>query len=275
MFPNILTGMKPLETSHGVLPPGCFHRELYINVCLRIIMPLRKIANAGLGCGKTVETSLHVLRDCVAAKRVWDSVIIANDRSKFYTRPLQVWLQSGVGGKLFTPNLLHNIYDVAYLFCASVWEIWKSRNLVIFQSKSVSTSHVLFKACMFASHHVDAFGLHRKYARSGQWVKPKFEWFKLNTDGGSSSALGKSVAGGLCRDANGKWCWGFTACLPFCDVLTVETFALKIDLNYAWEKRLPQVEIEVDSSVLRSLLLRETVFADMALKGLIEECVHN
>ncbi|KAL6556182.1 hypothetical protein OROGR_005470 [Orobanche gracilis] len=116
-------------------------------------------------------------------------------------------------------------------------------------------------------------GLHRKYARSGQWVKPKFGWFKLNTEGGSSSALVKSVAGGLCRDANGKWCRGFTACLPFCDVLTAEAFALKIGLNYAWEKRLPQVEIEVDSSVPMSLLLRETVLADMTLKELVEECV--
>ncbi|KAH1056309.1 hypothetical protein J1N35_034374 [Gossypium stocksii] len=81
------------------------------------------------------------------------------------------------------------------------------------------------------------------------WSPPETSWIKLNSDG-AVSTIGQSASiGGVLRDSNANWFWGYTMSFDKESVFKVETRAMLEDLFIAWE-RVQKVEVECDNALL-------------------------
>ncbi|MBA0683607.1 hypothetical protein Goari_025250, partial [Gossypium aridum] len=77
------------------------------------------------------EDVLHVLRDCLAARTIWDKLILQQSLSRFYTGSLLDWMTNNLQNRL---TLSLDGVDWSCLFRIIAWHIWKNYNLFIFQS---------------------------------------------------------------------------------------------------------------------------------------------
>jgi len=67
------------------------------------------------------------------------------------------------------------------------------------------------------------------------WSPPRVGWFKLNTDGASRGNPGLAAAGGVVRDGDGNWCYGFSN-IGICSAPLAELWRAYYGLNIAWER---------------------------------------
>ncbi|KAL3823999.1 hypothetical protein ACJIZ3_020028 [Penstemon smallii] len=97
-----------------------------------------------------------------------------------------------------------------------------------------------------------------------KWTKPKYDWFKLNTD----------ASGGLIRDHRGEWMIGFTAKLETSDITLAELHAVREGLKLALEEGLTKVIIETDSEQAVDLIKNPNKVnpRNISLRSKIEEC---
>ncbi|KAL8161149.1 hypothetical protein V2J09_012638 [Rumex salicifolius] len=82
------------------------------------------------------------------------------------------------------------------------------------------------------------------------WVPPRIGWLKLNVDGAVKRPDSKGAAGGVMRDADGKWVCGFTANLGITLIVESELWGVFLGLKMAWERNAPQVEVESDLKIV-------------------------
>lgn len=112
-------------------------------------------------CGYHYEDMLHILRDCIAAKDVWNQAFICNLSSQFFSLNLQDCILSNV-----QDNSVVLVGDTmwACLFGIIIWRPWKNRNLFNFQDKSWSSSEIIKASCCWASH---CSSTHKDFLRNG------------------------------------------------------------------------------------------------------------
>ncbi|MBA0871041.1 hypothetical protein Goshw_020529 [Gossypium schwendimanii] len=91
-------------------------------------------------CGNSVESIIHVLRDCSKARGLWKQIIPKSISMQFFSVMLLDWI----------PLNLMNEFDLAYtevewqsLFGIICWNLLKQRNLWIFQGEDVDLRHIL------------------------------------------------------------------------------------------------------------------------------------
>lgn len=93
------------------------------------------------------------------------------------------------------------------------WFLWRRRCKFIFEDT--------FELWQLVLHHVasvdnvlrESIGSSptRLGSRWVRWRTPSDGWMTLNVDGSSLGNLGRAGAGGMVRDAAGKWKFGFSA----------------------------------------------------------------
>ena len=93
---------------------------------------------------------------------------------------------------------------------------------------------------------LDKFGLLSIDPVNHCWTKPPPGYLKLNVDG--SFLDGHASFGGILRDNDGTWIWGFAGAFPTADALEAELMAIRTDLHVLLDKRISRVLIETDSS---------------------------
>ncbi|CAJ2637225.1 unnamed protein product [Trifolium pratense] len=96
-------------------------------------------------CNQEIETTLHCLRDCDFAVRLWHSIGFT-DQAFYRENDLYNWLRIGIQGKS------------VFMFLAAVWWLWRARNLLCLANELVSLitlrmwtenyAHLLFR-CFF------------------------------------------------------------------------------------------------------------------------------
>lgn len=111
----------------------------------------------------------------------------------------------------------------------------------------------------------------KKGANSYKWKKPSKGWLKLNVDGSVFARVNRGAAGGLLRDEEGVWQWGFVADIQCPTVLESEIEAIRIGLSIAWERRVQKIEVESDSKEAISLVMDQQIL-NHPLQQKIEEC---
>ena len=84
-------------------------------------------------CGNIVECTIHALRDCPGAKRVWTELGISSTNQAFYDFPLLEWLKSSCNSSEFSSQ---PCIPWKMLFPQALWLIWLQRNKVIFRDGS-------------------------------------------------------------------------------------------------------------------------------------------
>ena len=84
-------------------------------------------------CRREPKTVLHALRDCSQPKAIWIQLGVKLTNQGFWLTNLQDWLN--VNGKIRTSYVFGKPpWNVVYPF--AVWNIWKSRNNVVFNWKN-------------------------------------------------------------------------------------------------------------------------------------------
>ncbi|KAH7842706.1 hypothetical protein Vadar_008282 [Vaccinium darrowii] len=104
---------------------------------------------------------------------------------------------------------------------------------------------------------LDGRSVQRKF-KEVSWTKPKPKpgCFKLNTDGASKGNPEASSCGGIIRDSEGKWIYGFHRDMGFASSLKAELWALRDGLVIATHVGFLEnkLEAEVDATAVLKLI---------------------
>ncbi|MBA0874014.1 hypothetical protein Goshw_010368, partial [Gossypium schwendimanii] len=163
------------------------------------------------------EDVLHVLRDCLTARTIWNKLIPEGKLSKFYIGSLANWMTENLQNHL---NISLDGVDWPCLFGIIAWHIWKNCNLLIFQGISYSNDKI---------------------------IKFPSSWVYLRTDGSIRLDEEFAAAGGYVCDHNGGWIIGFCRYLGNCTVTEAELWGILNRLNLLLERRLEKVSIQTNS----------------------------
>ncbi|OIT39872.1 putative ribonuclease h protein [Nicotiana attenuata] len=91
-----------------------------------------------------------------------------------------------------------------------------------------------------------------------RWIPPRINYYKLNTDGATSSAMDTDGIGGVIRNHMGDWMVGFAGAVPHVHCITAELQALIKGLSIAIQVRLLPLEVEIDAKEVTTLMSSET-----------------
>lgn len=68
------------------------------------------------------------------------------------------------------------------------------------------------------------------------WSSPPEPFIKVNVYGALDPVSGNLGAGGLARDSNGYWLWGFAKKVGTGSVLKAELYAILFYLVFSWQR---------------------------------------
>ncbi|CAA0836345.1 Peptidyl-prolyl cis-trans isomerase PASTICCINO1 [Striga hermonthica] len=142
-------------------------------------------------CGLEEETSLHVVRDCLLAKTVWNRLLLEAVSSQFFNLPLDHWLEL---------NLLHGA-DIGHMwdrtFGVVVWKMWQWLESYLKSILSAGTVYLIY-----ANSNIDFqtfqiitedLGVLKKVKEEGQgWEQPR-EPYEVKAWISGKSADGKMI----------------------------------------------------------------------------------
>ncbi|OIT40116.1 putative ribonuclease h protein [Nicotiana attenuata] len=103
---------------------------------------------------------------------------------------------------------------------------------------------------MAASQHTHP----KKVPLNLKWIPQKPNYYKLNTDGATSSETDADEIGGVIRNHLGAWMVGFAGQVPHVHCITTELHALIKGLSLALEMQLIPLEVETDAHEVITLL---------------------
>ena len=114
---------------------------------------------------------------------------------------------------LYQNNLKFHGVRWSQLFIFICWFIWKWRNKIIFYADfkgPYNASSIIFDYLLeWNNANLKPLSTASSKTEFLCWQKPPTGMFKLNVDG-SRNAAGMIGAGGVIRDCDGNWCFGFS-----------------------------------------------------------------
>lgn len=166
-------------------------------------------------CSGENETLMHCLRDCPGAKRIWDRLDFGGN-SFFQEHDVLIWLKQGATG----PN--------DKMFIACVWWVWKARNSMCFSNEVTPFHRLLLSILNLAATFKACFSNDKKdiaETRLISWLQQDREGVIINVDGSSLGNPGPAGFGGLARNPDGVWLFGFSGNIGHAEVLKAELSA--------------------------------------------------
>jgi len=206
-------------------------------------------------CKGGVETILHVLRDCPSMSGIWSRIVPRRKQQAFFTKSLFEWLFENLCEQV---NVEEGPWST--MFALAVWWGWKWRCGNIFGENRRCRDRVRFvrdlaKEVSAANQQLVTQGGRRSRVEIlVGWEKPLLGWLTVNTDGDSRGNPGLAAAGGVLRDHEGRWCGGFSLNIGRCSAPMAELWGVYYGLHFAWERKAPQVVLEVDSAIVVEFL---------------------
>ena len=100
-------------------------------------------------CGQEKDDVIHVLRDCVVAKRIWNHLVPGMFKQSFFSLNLRAWLCFNLG----KAGINKVVDEWACLFGVAVWKIWFWCNQFIFTHNL--SSHTMPLAALRWSRKLD------------------------------------------------------------------------------------------------------------------------
>jgi ribonuclease HI len=215
-------------------------------------------------CLTELETIIHALHDCPNALGVWDRIIEVADREAFYSLNWYTWLLNNL--RFNHPSSKRKFWGIE--FGIVLWQIWKERNHRIFSSSTspyTSTVQVIRRLMGDVIHSMvgeSGFKDNTKQRVCIGWRYPPIDWVKINVDGCSKGNPGLVGAGGVIRDAMGRWIVGFALNIGICTSVGAELWAITNGLKLAWSKGFRKIILESDSSLAVDLITKNKIFID-------------
>lgn len=214
-----------------------------------------------------MELILHVLRDCPLSFDLWRSFCFV-ENSFYVNQDIVSWLHLGVTG------------SNSPLFTASIWWNWRARNLIVIANEAFP----LFKLRMEVLKLVDSISLYNitmnmQCTRVTRWISchpSREDCIVLNVDGSCIGNPGAAGMGGVIRNTNGDWLWGFTSYLGHQDNLFAELMAMNKGLLLAWDQGYRQVVCYSDSLLAIHLVQGpfNQLHAYATVIQNIKDCIH-
>ncbi|KAH9680279.1 putative ribonuclease H protein [Citrus sinensis] len=186
-------------------------------------------------CGYAVEDTAHALRDCVTSRRIWNMLLAGRENVSFFTLPTRDWIFTNIQGTGKVVNEESMVRDIR----VRVEEIL--RTFEAFQSDSGLRVQNMFG-----------------------WLPPRLPYYKLNSDGAKKGS-GLVGAGGLIRDATGRWHGGLCMNIGICSVTIAELWGLYQGLILAWQMGIILLVVEIDSLCVTQLLNKKSLNATLSL----------
>ncbi|KAK8975249.1 hypothetical protein V6N11_046719 [Hibiscus sabdariffa] len=218
----------------------------------------------------------HVLRSCTVAKGVWTRLLPPARWESFFGLPFPEWLRLN----LFDKSFFTADAEWGVRFAITCWLLWKRRCRLLFESGEGMMDEVLshggrlVEECSRASS-VNT-GAQAGRLRTSTWSKPHVGWVKLNVDASVSTIDRTTGVGGVFRDSQGKWLFGFTRFVGRCETLLAELWAIHDGLLHAWELGYRCVEVESDClDAVRIAMARSKTLDGSALVCSIHRLLSN
>ena len=214
-------------------------------------------------CCSALETENHLFFECPYAQKIWRrsgiSNSIINSPTSTFEEKIDVCLQFSTSTRL-------SHYQNLPIWI--LWRIWKSRNVLIFQQKSIHWERVI----QLAQDDGKEWNLQNndqtrmKYGNTNgrsmasRWRKPPLGWVKCNVDGSFSAQQQRSTAGWVIRDSNGTYKGaGQANGNNVNNALESELQALFIAMQNCWSKGYRKVQFENDCSKMIKILNNEVL----------------
>ncbi|MBA0750815.1 hypothetical protein Gogos_002200, partial [Gossypium gossypioides] len=267
LFWSVWLSDDVIQLIKGIPPPNPFTGPDKISWLLSNVERVRRgltVDPSSTICGFHSEDILHILRDCDVAKDVWNQVIPGNCLSNFFSNNSQGWLL----GNLQNNSMVHEEGSSwACLFGLLIWRLWKNRNLFIFQGRSWSLREIVQVSLSWVNQLFSALRADFKGNFKPPVEKESFEdLIFLNTDGAVQLGSRNAAAGGVVRDANGDWIFGYNRCLEKCSIFNAELWGILEGLRLIQQRGHDEVIIKYDSfEVVKAILESTSTEANSAL----------
>ncbi|KAJ8425912.1 hypothetical protein Cgig2_015730 [Carnegiea gigantea] len=121
---------KPDFIGRSALPVGvsCFRVRRGLDTDLRTVV-----------CHNVEETSLHLLRDCIFARNIWEKIVEGVLKTNFVSTNLNDWMSINVGS-----GMSHGAIKWSTIFTVTIWRVWRWRNALVFNDDGwVPLDHLL------------------------------------------------------------------------------------------------------------------------------------
>lgn len=199
-------------------------------------------------CQGEEETLLHCIRDCARVRRIWVSLGFID--SSFYQQTnVHIWLKHGATGPKDN------------LFLACIWWSWKSRNAKCFNNEDISHQRLLSSILNLADVLRACFNTGENASqpiRHVTWLQQDREGAILNVDGSSLGNPGPTGFGGLVRNPDGSWLFGFSGHVGISDVLKAELLGIYNGLKLAWDRGYRHLTCYTDSLIAKNLIVEHS-----------------
>lgn len=198
-------------------------------------------------CQNPNETSLHIVRDCHEARRIWLQLLPSNKQPNFFSLDLKHWILTNIA------NL-----GEAFIFAMTCWWLWRWRNERSFspdkQYRVGKTRFILQQVENYIQVDMarqEQLGSkpNRKKEILVSWQIPPIGQTKLNCDGAAHGCPGKAVCGGVIRDQDGNLLRAFTKNLRTSTAIHAEMQGLLCGLQLTWSMGIRRMQVEIDSHI--------------------------
>lgn len=180
-------------------------------------------------CVSVVEDSLHVLRDCPLAVSVWNVLVNATARSRFFFDDLQGWIDFNIMSGCLGWDQNSDWSVIWAMTCYLLWS-WRNKerheaNFIrpLFPDRVVLQYVDTYQQA--SERRVVHDGRHYQWTQV-RWTPPSIGWVCVNTDGAAYLHGDVAGCGGLLRDHEGKWLGGFSRNLGSCHAFMAELWGV-------------------------------------------------
>ncbi|KAL4298012.1 hypothetical protein GQ457_12G025440 [Hibiscus cannabinus] len=246
-WPSLQSLLLPQALSHisGIVPPSpSLGRDRHLTT-----------DSACSICGFQDESLLHILRDCPSIHGLWSRLLRYHPQDEFFSYPLDEWLITN----LRSHKLCALTKGPWHLFFASIlWQCWKRRNDFIFRRILSDVDSLLH----LGSHWAILYDSPSAASASPllvRWKPPPQHMVCLNTDGAVMRNSGVGSIGGIFRDYNGAYLFGFVKKIGVVDALQAELWAISIGLDLALRLGHTHLLVQCDNYDVVTLLSHPTL----------------
>ncbi|KAK8572775.1 hypothetical protein V6N12_028818 [Hibiscus sabdariffa] len=190
-------------------------------------------------CGALEENLSYLFWDCVEARILWARVVKEERLAEFLSLDFQTWLADNIRNQQQF-SIHPKDWDIA--FGTYLWNIWVNRNYSLFSPELVSSEGIYHRSLWMIVEFGRSSSLLRLNQRSSpirastvaSWEATPARCIKVNTDGWRNTVSGLATCGGVGRDSESRWCFGFAKGIGSCSCLEVELWGIYEGLAIAW-----------------------------------------
>lgn len=226
-------------------------------------------------CKDESENTLHVLRDCVRAEKVWD--LLSPPVTFWHQGQVGLWIKESVSIDRETQGVSWSIL-IPFL----CYEIWVGRNKFVFEGVQPATPHATLARSVQQAKYFLAASLSTQdlspipvpYSVESFINRNHFtvNWVHVNVDASYVDIETESCIAGIIRNNYGRWKLGF-CCLSYtANPLHAELIAIRQGLHIASEEGYTHVALHSDCSQAISMILQSERFEEDFYSDLILQC---